>query len=213
MPFSTPDGGTLESELQVLRRTEAHLLYVDPGVTWSDRIRHQLSCRRWITRVGNESVPVQAADQEFIAKRSCDVRQPWNAQRLNPVDVERVNILRVVGISEAATESGTHRLVLLADRYFMPQHVRREISLKEPSIGRLGNGTQRNCVLMIVRAQNRQARNRIDESLDREIHEMGNVQCQCGRVPGSRGCPVEFAAHIQRKAPGRCITARARIVV
>src|SRR6476646_5542201 len=147
MSFSTPDGRTLEPKLQVLRRAEADLLYMHPRVTRSDHIGDQLSCRGRISRVGNVSVSLQAAEQECITKRSRDIRETGDAQGFNPVDVKSIAMLSVVGVSEAAPECGPHHLVLLAEGYLMTFHVSGEIHLQESRVGRVGNWAQRNRVL------------------------------------------------------------------
>src|SRR5947209_4790703 len=100
MSLSAPDGGTLESELEVFCRTEADLFNVDPGIAGSN---HVALTGTGIVGIGNEGMAVQTAHQEFVAKRAGDIRQTGNAQRFHAVDMEGVDILRVIGVRKSRT--------------------------------------------------------------------------------------------------------------
>src|SRR6266700_6957722 len=90
--LSAPNGGALKSKFKILGGPEAELFNMDPGVAGGRHIGDWLSRRGWIAGVGNEGMPLQASDDELIAKWPRDVRQSRNVQRLDAIDVKRVEI-------------------------------------------------------------------------------------------------------------------------
>ena len=110
--LSAPDDRAFKAEFQVLCRSEADLLKMHPGVAWIDHIRLPGT---GIRRIGNVRVAVQTTDHEFVAKRSCHVRQPGNVQRLNPIDAERIEVLSVIGIRKSAAHARPEPIILLSE--------------------------------------------------------------------------------------------------
>src|SRR5579859_3966913 len=77
MSRASEDDRPLEAELEVRGWTEGEHLRMNIGMVW---VR----------------MPLQAAIEKVVAQRPGHPRDKWNMQRLDPVDAERIDVLRVV---------------------------------------------------------------------------------------------------------------------
>ena len=98
----------------------------------------------WRIRRG---VPLQAANEEFIAEWPRDPGKKRNTQRLNAVDLKGVDVLCVVAPEKAAAFSGPQPLVALPNRKHVVQQNVGEVCLHNPKIIGRGNRPCRNCGL------------------------------------------------------------------
>src|ERR1017187_9660515 len=186
MTLAAPDHGSFEPKFEILCGPEADLLNVHPGII-----------RRYVT--------FERSNQEVVAERACEIREPRDMQRLNSVDAKRIDVFGIVGVSHSAAESGSKPIVLLAKRNFVIEHVCRDIGLEQASVGRRWYGPKGNGRLV-----ERQVRDRIDERYGVLVRK---CQRQCGRVTGGRGCALKFTARVEQKTTSRGITTGAGVVV
>src|SRR6202048_2838208 len=96
--FAAPDHRALESKFKVIRRAEADLLHVHPRSAGSDGI-DRIGFGR-IQRVGDEIVAVETPYQELVTEGTRNARKQRHPKWLHAVDLESVNVLGVVGVSE-----------------------------------------------------------------------------------------------------------------
>ena len=155
-------------------------------------------------RVGRY-MTLQRSDQEFIAKWTGDVRQPGNPQRLDPVDIERIDILGVIGIGESGAQAGAHPIVLFTKRYFVIEDMVRGIEF-HPAHGSGGREVSRRNGRLVER----EARAGVDIR-DGIVRRKG--LCQCRRVPDGGGSVLKLPSCVERKAAGDGVGAGSRVVV
>ena len=117
VPFASPYGEAIESELEIAGRFEADLLHVDPRIVW---IR----------------VSLQAAHEEVVAEWAGNAGKTGNIQRLNAIDLEIVNILGVIAPQHGCALVGTQPVVALAERNFMVEDVVAEIGFEDAGVFR-----------------------------------------------------------------------------
>ena len=143
---------------------------------------------------------LQRTHHELIPERPRYPRKPWNAQRLSPVDAERVDILRIVGIGIRPALPRSHPRIALAKRNIVPDHVRGKITLHQPHVGSRSDRPQRNRGLLRI------GRNRNDIQFRKLIE-------QRLRISRSRRRILKLAARIQRENAGRGIPAHTRVAI
>src|SRR5437868_2496964 len=125
MSLATPDYRARKPELNVRRGLEVDLLGVHPRVV---RIR----------------VAFQTAHEKLIPERPRQAREQRDVQRLGPVDLERVDVLSVVAVEEAAALCRSEPVVALAEGYLVIQDAIREICLHDTKDVRVRNRAFRN---------------------------------------------------------------------
>ena len=99
---TAPDHTALKSEFQVFSRPEADLFHVDPWVDWIGMARER-------------------PDHKVIAEGASNIRKSRNVQRLDSIDAERVDILGIIGVGHACTDSRPQPIVLLSERDLVVQ--------------------------------------------------------------------------------------------
>ena len=89
----------------------------------------------FVGRIGHKGVAAQRANQKLVAERPGQPREQGNVERLDAVDFEAIEILRIIGKRHARALRRTQPLVLLAEGEYVVQVLVGEIRFKKAPLG------------------------------------------------------------------------------
>jgi hypothetical protein len=87
-----------------------------------------------IAGIGDVGVPVKAADYELVAEWAGDVGETGDVEWLDAIDAERIEIFSIIGVGEAATETGPKPVVLFAEGDFVIEEMSGDVGFDETAM-------------------------------------------------------------------------------
>ncbi len=139
-------------------------------------------------------------------------REPGNIQRLDAIDLEGIEILRVIGKRHAGALGRSQPLVLFAEGDNVIQKLIGEIGLEKPSLGRGGDGPLRNGGL-VEDCRGRAVRRHVRRDEVTGIVDVRQRLRQRCRVARSGGRALKLRARIERESSRGRVAADAGVTV
>src|SRR5579872_2570739 len=135
VPLPSPDRGALKSKFKIVRRPETDLFQMFPWVSWIDHVGKARVAAIRICWVRHVSMASELSDQKLITKCTGDPGEQRNIQRLDAIDVERINILGIIGISHTTAEPRSKPIVLLSEGKLVVEYMDGEMNFDEAPLG------------------------------------------------------------------------------